>query len=425
MNMPGSFLGGAKDRLLPASIPFRFFLAASGFHILAWITLFAGADELADFRGGTGMVLAAVHLLTLGVLALSAMGASYQLLPVVTRQPLLRTWPARLSFWLMLPGILVLTAGMSMSDQAAMIAGAGLASAGLLTFTILTADNLARAGSIACVAAHGWGALAALSAVTGLGMLLSAGISPDFLPDFSDMAVTHMVLAIFGFMGLLVIGLSQVLIPMFVLSRSLPPRLGWVQLGLAIVALGLFTSGMLTQRPILVLAAFGPAFGACLVYFLLMRGAFKSSMRKRLGLSFVLIRLSWVFFGLGLAIGLGIQMGVPIANGPVLFGFVTLVGWLLTFLIGILQRIMPFLASMHAANRLGRPPLLSELSAELPLQIHAVCHFLALALCSLGIVLDLKIFIQIGAVAGVTGAVAFTAFAINVLIQLKRPPKNV
>ncbi|MCV0429382.1 MAG: hypothetical protein K5905_28375, partial [Roseibium sp.] len=97
MSMPGSFLGGAQDRLLPASIPFRFFLAACLFQVLAWAVLLLAADDLAGYRGGPGLVLAAIHLATLGVLAMTAIGASYQLLPVVTRRPLVRDWPARLS----------------------------------------------------------------------------------------------------------------------------------------------------------------------------------------------------------------------------------------------------------------------------------------------------------------------------------------
>ena len=37
----GAFLGGATSRLLPASIPFRFFGAAVAYHLLAWLALCA------------------------------------------------------------------------------------------------------------------------------------------------------------------------------------------------------------------------------------------------------------------------------------------------------------------------------------------------------------------------------------------------
>jgi len=421
MSMAGSFLGGAKGRLLPASVPFSFFLAASGFHVLAWATLFVGADDLAGFTGGTGPVLAAIHLATLGVLALTAMGASYQLLPVVTRQPLARAWPARLSFWLIVPGILVLSAGMGWTNQAAMMTGAALATAGLLVFTALTAHNLARAGSVAIVAAHGWGALVALLMLSGIGLALILDFELGFMGNHAGLALVHMTLAGFGFMGLLVLGLSLVLIPMFVLSRSPPSPPGWAQLALAIVALALFSVGILSDIPTLALLAFVPGFGAVGLYFWLMRYTLSSSMRKRLGLPFLLIRLSWVLLGLGLLLGLAVLLELPVPNGPALFGFVVLAGWLLTFLTGVLQRIMPFLASMHASGRSGLPLLLSDLIAEGPLRVHAACHLSALTLVSLGIMGDFAILVRIGTGAGFAGSLAFAVFAINVVIRLKAP----
>jgi len=295
--------------------------------------------------------------LTLGVLALTAMGASYQLLPVVTRQPLARTWPARLSFWLIAPGVAVLTYGMATTHTEALNPGAGLVSAGLLVFTGLTADNLRRAGSMPVVAAHGWGALVALVGLVAIALVLIGNIGVGFLDDPAGLALVHMILASFGFMGLLVLGLSMVLIPMFVLSYSLPQPAGWAQLGLTVTAITLFSAGVLIDRPALGLIAMIPAFGAGVAYFWLMRAAFKTSMRKRLGLSFLMIRSSWVYLGLSLFLGLAILLGAPIPQAPALFGFVVLAGWLLTFVTGILQRIMPFLASMHGSGRSGLPKI--------------------------------------------------------------------
>ena len=172
MSMAGGFLGGAQDRLLPAAIPFRFFVTACLFHVAAWLVLAIAADEVAGFRGGTGPVLAAIHLLTLGTLAMTAIGASLQLFPVVTRQALSRSWPGHLSFALMLPGVALLSWGMGLHDGPFMRIGAGLSSAGLLVFALLTADNLRRAGSIPVVAAHGALALVFLVAAAVLGVLL-------------------------------------------------------------------------------------------------------------------------------------------------------------------------------------------------------------------------------------------------------------
>ena len=78
---------GSRDRLLPVSVPFRFFAAALVFHAAGWLLLALGGDALAGARGGPGTVMAALHLFTLGTLATTAMGASYQLLPMATIRP--------------------------------------------------------------------------------------------------------------------------------------------------------------------------------------------------------------------------------------------------------------------------------------------------------------------------------------------------
>ncbi|MCP4182949.1 MAG: hypothetical protein GY761_06480 [Hyphomicrobiales bacterium] len=420
MSTPGSFLGGARSRLLPASVPFRFFIAACVFHPLAWLALFAGAQELALFSGGPGYVLASIHLLTLGVLAMTAMGASFQLLPIVTLRPLGNIWPAIASFWLFLPGVILLAFGMISAHTPYLNWGAGLVVSGLAFFTVLTANNLRRAGNLPVVAAHGWGAIAALIIFAMIGALLTADLERGFLTDHQQLAIVHMIVAIFGFMGLLAIGLSLILVPMFALSRSLSTFQGWLQLMLTVAAIVTFCAATLMDSKMLGVIAVAIGFAAVTTHFRLMRIALTSGMRKRLGLSFVLVRSSWGLLAVGLLTGLAIMAGFSIPNGPALFGFLILAGWLLTFLTGILQRIMPFLASMHAAGASGMPPMLSDLTAKTPLKIHAACHFAALGLCSTGIGLERTIIIEFGAIVGLIGSVSFLVFAVRVIYELKK-----
>lgn len=419
MTLAARFLGGAKSRLLPASIPFRYFAAANSFHILAWLVLLTAADEFPGFTGGPGTILAAIHLLTLGVLVMTAMGAAFQLLPVATRRPLAQTWPARLSFWLLTPGIFILTYGMATGDEAAMIAGGVSVTASFVVFAVIVADNLHRARDMPIVAAHGWGAIISLAGFTTLGLALIANFSIGFLPDHQSASLAHMILAGFGFMGLLAFGLSHVLIPMFALSHTLPPHLGWQEFWLACAACGLATAAALIDNPIGLAIAAVTGLCASGVYLWLMNTALKNGMRKRLGLSFILVKLSWAALILCLVLGLAIALGVPIPNGTTLFGFILLAGWLLTFLTGILQRIMPFLASMHVTDTGGKPVRLSELTAELPLKVHAGCHIGAVLLCSLGIVANSGMLVQFGATLGVAGALAFAAFTFLIVIKLR------
>lgn len=418
MSFSGVLLGGAKNRLLPASVPFGFFATAAFFQIIAWLLIIIGSSELPGFAGGKGLILAAVHALTVGVLAMTAIGASFQLLPVATRQPLLRVWPARVCFWLMMPGTMLLVYGMSGVSDTALYAGAFGVVAGLAVFAALLADNLRKSGKMPVIAAHGWGSLIALAGFVLIGILLLADFDFGFLQDRRMIVAVHMILATFGFIGLLVLGFSQILIPMFALSPALRPRPGRVQLALAGLALSFSIAGILLVEPALTGIAGFFATATVALYLWQMQQSLAKRMRKRLGLAFILIKGSWIAMLLGILIGWANDVGVQITNGAALFGFLILVGWLLSFLTGVLQRIIPFLASMHASGRKGKSPLLSELTPDRPLKVHTICHFLAVVVISVAIVLDLPIVVQTGAAIGFIGSLAFAVFVAIVIIRL-------
>ena len=368
MTNAATFLGGAKSRLLPVSVPFRFFVAAALFHVMLWVVLVVDGDQVIGFRGGLGPALAAVHLLTLGILTATAIGAAVQLLPVATRRALVAVWPIKLVFWLTVPGLTLLIAGMFVMNTTITVAGAVVATAGLLLFAGLLGDNLRRAGGLGAVAAYGWTALVSLIAVAALGTALSFNFEQGFLPDHGAAALAHMILGGFGFMGMLVLGFSHILVPMFALSASPDKRRAMTGFVLAAAAIVLGTAAALLGHRGLLTAAAVIGFGAVAIHLRLMQVALAKGMRKRLGLSFVLVRGAWLALPVTLVVGLAALYDVAGPNGPSLFGLFLLMGWQLTFLLGILQRIMPFLASMHVTLPKGSPPMLSDLAGHRPAQ---------------------------------------------------------
>jgi len=98
-----------------------------------------------------------------------------------------------------------------------------------------------------------------------------------------------------------------------------------------------------------------------------------------------------------------------------LFGFVLVFGWLLSFLTGVLQRIMPFLASMHSTGRsTARPILPSALTDDRAARVHLVGHGMGLALVAAGIVTGQPGLVRLGAAFGLAGALALIWFALGV-----------
>src|SRR5690606_637392 len=101
-------------------------------------------------------------------------------------------------------------------------------------------------------------------------------------------------------------------------------------------------------------------------------------MRRELGRSFAMIRISWALLAGSLAAGLVVAIDAPLPGAQTLFGLLLIVGWLLGFLFGILQRILPFLAAMHKPPGVRRPRTPSSLTDDRPLALHFHCHLAAL-----------------------------------------------
>lgn len=418
MSFPGAIPIESRNRLLPPSVPFRFFVAAAVFHVAAWGLLAVGADQVPGFAGGPGPVLAAVHALTLGVLAMTVIGASVQLLPVVTGRPPIAVWPIRLLSWLYLPGVAVTVYGFAMGELYSMAAGAAIGIVALLVFAALVGDILRRTVGMTLLVLHGWASLASLVGLMALGLSLILDLEYGFIADRQGINVAHMVLAVYGFLGMAVIGYGHVLVPMFALSAAPGVVEGSIPLILSLAALGLGAGGAAAGADGALVLAAGLAVVAAALHVRTMLGVLQRGMRKRLGMSFVLVKAAWGLLPVGLVVGGLAAAGLLGDKGAVLFGFLALFGWLLTFVLGILQRIVPFLAAMNAAGDGRPPPLLSRLTPHRLLGFHAVCHFTALALVSLGIALGQGSVVLAGALAGLAGSLAFLWFGLEVIRRM-------
>jgi hypothetical protein len=414
---PGVDPGGAQQRLLPERIPMRFFGTAVACHVLAWGALAVVADELPTFAGGPGPVLASVHVLTLGVLVMTAMGASLQMLPVALGRPAPSPTACNVVYLLYLPGAALLVYGFAVIGETAIVAGAALTFTAVALYVATVARVLWGAEGSRPVVLHLWAGFAALAFAAALALTLSLDYTRGFLPDHMRVALVHVTLGGYGFMGMFVLGFSQVLVPMFTITMVLGRRLAEGSLWTAVAGLGLAVVGLLADQPVVVGAALLAGLVAAGLHVRLMTETVRTRMRKRLGPEFVFLRASWVLLPASLLLGVGLLFDVLPDTGPALFGFILLYGWLLTLLLGVLQRIIPFLASMHTARTGGSPVAPSKLTAETPLKVHLWCHFAGLPVVGAGIALDVAELVRAGAAVGAVGAGAYGWFAVTILLR--------
>jgi len=364
MNLPGTILMGAQDRLLDPTIPYRYFATALVFHVVLWALIALNPADVTEFVGGPGPALAALHGLTLGVLSATALGAAFQMLPVATGVPLRSTAAARLVSWLYIPGTAFLIWGMHGGEHLPMAMGGIAVVFGFALFVILVGEVLWKAGAFEAVRQFGLAAMVGLIVAAALGMILIVDDGHGILERRLDIAGAHMIVAAFGFMGMLAFGFSHILIPLFALAQGVPAPESRAALGLTVIAVGSAALG--TYLGMTVLAGGGAVVGivGAAVPFRSMWRCLRGGMRKNLGVSLVMIVSGWGALIIGLGLVVAYAGGWLEDRGLRLAVFIVLFGWLLTFLLGVLQRILPFLGAMNATGAGNKPPRPSELAPE-------------------------------------------------------------
>ena len=398
------FANVSRSRLLPMSLPFRFFGAAAAFQLAAWGLLLAFSRELISFAGGLGPIFASLHLLTLGVLAMTAIGATLQLLPVATRQPVRALWAVKLLWWALVPGIVVFAAGAASYRPHLMGPGAVAAVFAFAVYSALLYKNLREARGMRAVVMHGWAALACLAALAVTGLVLVARYEHGFALDHAAFRNAHLALAAYGFMGLLAVGLSNFLLPMLAIAPPPSQRASLTVLAAAVTAVVVAVLGWTTAAALLGLAA-------AIAHVVSMERSLRARLRPPLGRAFLLIRVSWACLLASLALA-----ALDFPGGTLLFGLLLIPGWLLTLLLGVMQRIVPFLASVHASSG---APLISALTPARLLSAHAGLHLGALAALLFAVLLNRQALVQVGAAAGFAAAAAFAAFYVYVLMKVR------
>jgi len=417
MSVPGGLMG-VQDRLLPPAIPFRFFGTASLFLTFAWGLLFLSGGELIDYAGGPGFVLAAIHSLTLGVLTMTAMGASLQLLPVATRQAFGNLYLCRMLWALHSVATVFLGIGMAIADVNLMALGGGLAFLSLCLFGWLLSGNLRQGSGMTVVILHCWSAFAGLIILTILGIALASNPTTGWIEDVATAAAIHFLIASFGFMGLFAAGFSYILIPMFVLSSAPKNKPALASLTTYGLGLGGAIGGLHFEMPVLlwfggVTGLFGIA-----AHLRLMLLALKSGMRKKLDPPFILIRFAWLLWPIGIIWGLFTYAGgFGGESAWVIFGFLVL-AWLLSFLLGILLRILPFLASMHASRPGQPPPLLSALAPKNIQTTIVYSQIGAVLLILVGLGVASEPVLRIATALGVFSGLAMVSYFITVVYRV-------
>lgn len=372
------------DKAPPFAAPLRFFLTAPLFGVLAGVLLAIDGGAALGSRW-TPSALALTHLLTVGFMLQIMLGALIQILPVVAgaslAQPLL---VARVVHGGLTPGALLLVAGLRFGQLALLEWAALLLAATVLAFLVAAALALWRVPSTSPSIRGLKLALGALSVVIALGLLLAFALARGWPLALRELADLHAGWGLGGWAGVLLAAVAFVVVPMFQLTPGYPTRAAWLFPLMVMLALLVWSAALLMELPILVRAAQLTLAASGIAFALLTLRLQSKRRRGRADATYRYWQLGMIASALALLMMCFAAMFPALAAQAAwtpLFGILLISGGFVSFINGMLYKIVPFLAWLHLQQRAQtRVPSMNKFLADVATHRQWQAHVAALVL---------------------------------------------
>lgn len=377
------------EKAPPFAAPLRFFLSGPLFAAAAGLLLLVEGEGIFASRWMPG-ALAATHLITIGFMLQIMLGALIQILPVVAGANLAQPLRvARIVHVGLVAGVLALAGGFLLGRPALLLTAAGVLGTTAASFLAAAGTALFRVPSTSPTIRGLKLALVGLAGVVGLGALLALALANGWslpLPALTDL---HAGWGLGAWAGILLAAIAYIVVPMFQLTPGYPASSGWRFPSLVIALLASWSLalaagiGWLAQICQLAVALLGASFAAQTLRLQGQRRRARADATYRywqFGLAAVVLALAMLSTA-------ALRPGIAEAAAwtPV-FGILLLVGGFMSFIIGMLYKIVPFLGWTHLQNSgLAKVPapsmnkLLSDREAERQMLAHAAACLLLVA----------------------------------------------
>ncbi len=348
--------GPALEQAPPISAPLRFFLSSPIFGLMAAIILVvAGPDAL--ISRWAPITLALTHLVTLGFITMAMMGAMLQMMPVVAGSP---TWRPRLAssvtHSLLCLGVVALACGFWFDRAGLLWFALFILAMGLVFFIVIITLSLVRS-RVRSATVTGM-----RMAVISLAMTLAFGLRTgvEYIWQSQTHGVhswtsIHLVWALIGWVGLLVISAAYEVVPMFQLTPPYPARMQRWLSQLMIALLILWTGACLLPLPGWLLTLIGLCMAVALMDFAATTLYLQNHRRRRRSdVTMGFWRIGMISLLASLFLWIGGQSSPTLAAWPhydLLLGTTYIAGFAISVINGMLYKIVPFLIWFHLQSR--------------------------------------------------------------------------
>ena len=386
-----------------AGLTLTFLVTAALAFVAAAVAAPAAATALAGHYYHPGL-FALTHMVTLGWITLSIVGASCQIVPSVLGRPLGSSRLQWVVYGTLLVGAVGMVAHFALAEFVGLVYSASLIALG----AVLHVGNVA----VALARLPRWTFTARCTALALVGFVLTVvaggalGINHirPFLPSVFSALHAHIHVALLGWVLPMVIGVAAHAYPTFLLTPEPEGRLGDVQLASLALGVPALVAGLLAW-PVIVAPAAVVVTASIAVHLLWVWRMLRQRRRQLLDwpLRFVLTGAS----ALAITAVVGLALAFDVVDGPrasLAYGVLALGGWATFTIAGMMLKIVPFLVwSSVYGPRVGLSPVPSVAALSWP-----AAERLAWVQLTIGIT-GLTLAVAAGDTAWIRGAALVTA----------------
>ncbi|BDQ04312.1 MAG: hypothetical protein KatS3mg036_0768 [Ignavibacterium sp.] len=349
-------------------------------------------------------ILSVTHIATLGFITMIIFGAMFQLVPVVLEVKLFSTILAEVQFWIFSLGIILLVYKFwHFGSALSFTLPAVLLNTAMLIFSVNIIASMVKVKKWNLTGTYLASSIFWLLTTAVAGLLLSINLDTPFIKlNHLQYLKLHVITAFVGWVGMVVMGVSFKLIPMFTLSHDY--KLNLANWAVALINIGLLGVNWIMHYPDTQFynVIFGSViFAGMLLYLIQISVIFRKRIRKKLdvGLKFTAISL----FILGITTLLNFSFLFfnyeNVINLTLVYGILFLVGFASTLIVGQMYKIVPFLVWYHKySSKVGieKVPMLKDMFNEKLAEYHLYLMISGLVISIISLSFQLKVLLLFG-----------------------------
>ena len=383
------YIGLSLNQAPPYQAPIKFFLTAPIFAIIAGIfAFFSYSFEIHD-----PYIIATIHLITIGFIIITIIGALQQMLPVIAGAIIPNAKRvSNITYFLLIFGLLFFTLAFIIYKKLFFFLAGVFLALGLLYFTIIALTQLIKVENRSYIVQGIIISLAFFLIAFLLGIfLLITNATANITELHYSIALLHYNYIFFGFIFLLIVSITIQVVPMF-----------WVTINFSKkeqASIILSTTTLLMIYPLNVFLhleldiVYKLIFGAIIFYFVFLTiQKLQQRKRKLKDITVYFYMTSMIFLAIGSIYWLTMSFfELPTNLLGVLFGL----GFIVSLMNGMLYKIVPFLTWFHLnAQGIFEIPTIREMVPIKNMQTQFILHVTTTLTLFVGLSLNHHIIIK-------------------------------